>query len=93
METVFDDYINEQVGKENKVVEPRRGKVPLSGDDSGNKYLQSLLVNKTLTSSHLQKQIKLTTELNHYYKAGLELIKICIKNGSKVSDVIPEPFN
>ena len=93
METVFNDYINEQVGEEDEVVKPQCRKVPLSGDDSGDKYSQSLLIDKTLTSSHLQKRIKLTTKLNHYYKAGLKLIKIHNKNSSKVSNIIPDPLN
>ena len=53
METVFNDYINKQVGEENKVVKPWRRKVLLSSDDLGNKYLQSLLVNKMFTSLRL----------------------------------------
>ena len=95
METVFDDYINKQVGEEDKeVVKPRRRKVPyISSDNLGDKYLQSLLVNKNLTSLRSQKRIKLTTKLNCYYNAGLELIKIRNKNGSKVSDVVPDPLN
>ena len=95
METVFDDYINEQVDEEDEeVVELRRRKVPcISGDDSGDEYSQSLLVDEDLTSSRSQKRIKLTTELNRYYDAGLEFIKIRDKNGSEVNDVLPDPLN
>ena len=41
METVFNNYINKQVGKEDKeVVKPRYRKVPyISSNDLGNKYL------------------------------------------------------
>ena len=93
MEIVFDDYINEQVGEEDKIIEPQCRKVPLSGNNLGDEYSQPLLVDEMLTSSHSQKCIKLTTKLNCYYEAGLKLIKICDKNGSKVSDVVPDPFN
>jgi hAT family C-terminal dimerisation region len=95
MEIVFNNYINEQVDKEDKeVVKLRRRKVPcISGDDSGNEYSQSLLVDEDLTSLRSQKRIKLTTELNRYYDAGLEFIKIRDKNGSEVNDVLPDPLN
>jgi len=95
METVFNDYINEQVNKEDEeVVKLRRRKVPyISGDNSGNKYSQSLLVDKDLTFLRSQKQIKLTTEFNRYYDAGFKLIKIRDKNGSKVNDVLLDPLN
>ena len=94
MDIVFDDYVNEQADKEDKVVKLQHRKVPcISGDDSGNKYSQSLLVNEDLTSSRSQKRIKLTTELNRYYDVGLELIKIRDKNGNEVNDVILDPLN
>ena len=95
METVFDDYINEQVDEEDEeVVELRRRKVPcISGDDSGDEYSQSLLVDEDLTSLRSQKRIKLTTKLNRYYDVGLKLIKIRNKNGNKVNDVLPDPLN
>ena len=52
MEIVFNNYINKQVDKEDEeVVKLRRRKVPcISGNDSGDEYSQSLLVNKNLTS-------------------------------------------
>ena len=51
METLFNKYITKQEGKDIKdVVKLWRRKVPLiSSDDLGNKYLQSLLINKSLT--------------------------------------------
>ena len=94
MDIVFDDYVNEQVDEEDKVVELRCRKVPcISGDDSGDEYSQSLLVDKDITSSRTQKRIKLTTELNRYYDTGLEFIKIRDKNGSEVNNVVPDPLN
>jgi len=95
METVFNDYINEQVDKEDEeVIKLQCRKVPCTpSDDSGNKYSQSLLVNKDFTSSRSQKQIKLTTELNYYYNASLKFIKIRDKNGSEVNDVVLDPLN
>jgi len=55
METVFNNYINEQVDKKDKeVIKLRRRKVLCTfGDDLNNKYLQSLLVNKDFISSRL----------------------------------------
>jgi hypothetical protein len=52
MEIVFNNYINKQADKEDKeVVKLRRRKVPyISGDDLGDEYSQSLLVDKDLTS-------------------------------------------
>jgi len=52
METLFNEYINKQVDKEDKEpVEPRRRKVPYkSDDDSADEYAQSLVVDKSLTS-------------------------------------------
>jgi len=95
METVFDDYVNEQVDEEDEeVVKLRRRKVPcISGDDLGDEYSQSLLVDEDLTSSRSQKRIKLTTKLNCYYDAGLKFIKIRNKNGNEVNDVVLDPLN
>ena len=95
MEIVFDDYINKQINEENKkVVELQHRKVLcISGNNLSNKYLQSLLVNKNFISSHSQKQIKLTTELNYYYNTGLKFIKIRNKNNSKVNNILPNPLN
>jgi len=64
-----------------------------SSDDSSDEYPQSLLVNEDLISLRSQKRIKLTMELNRYYDAGLKLVKIYNKNGSKVNDVVPDPLN
>ena len=95
METVFNNYINEQVDEEDEeVVELQHRKVPcISSNDLGDEYSQFLLVDEDLTSSYSQKQIKLTTKLNCYYNAGLELIKIRDKNGNEVNNVLPDPLN
>ena len=95
IKTLFDEYITEQEGKDIKeIVELRRRKVPhISGDDSGDEYLQSLLIDKSLTSLRSQKRIKLTTELDRYYDAGLEFIKIWGKDDSEVNNVVPDSLN
>jgi len=95
MEIVFGNYVNKQADKEDKeVVKLQHRKVPcISGDNSGNEYSQSLLVDENLTSLRSQKWIKLTTKLNRYYDAGLEFIKICDKNGNKVNNVVLDPLN
>jgi len=51
METLFNDYINKQVDKEDKkLVKPQRRKVPYrSNDNSANEYTQSLVVDESLT--------------------------------------------
>ena len=95
METLFNEYITKQEGIDIKeIVKLRRRKVLYtSSNNLGNKYLQSLLINKSLTSLRSQKRIKLTTELNRYYNAGLKFIKIWGKDDSKVNDVVPDPLN
>ena len=96
METLFNDYINKQVDKEDKEpAEPQRRKVPYKSDNnSANKYTQSLVIDKSLTSSKRnQKRIKLASKLDRYYDAGLELIKIRSNNGNKRNDVVPNPLN
>jgi len=55
--------------------------------------LQSLLIDKSLTSLRSQKRIKLTTELDRYYDAGLEFIKIWGKDDSEVNNVVPDSLN
>jgi len=94
METLFDEYINEQVDEEDEEpVEPRRRKVPYkSDDDSADEYAQSLVVDESLTSSKRnQKRVKLASELDRYYDAGLEFIKIS-SDGYERNDV-PDPLN
>lgn len=95
METLFNEYITKQEGKDIKeVVKLWYRKVPLiSSDNLGNKYSQSLLINKSLTSLRLQKRIKLTTKLNRYYNIGLKFIKIWGKDNSKVNNVVLDPLN
>ena len=57
MEIVFGNYVNKQADKEDKeVVKLQHRKVPcISGDNSGNEYSQSLLVDENLTSLRSQK--------------------------------------
>ncbi len=96
METLFDDYINEQVDEEDEEpAEPRRRKVPYkSDDDSADEYTQSLVVDECLTSlKRNQKRIKLASELERYYDPGLELIKIRSDDGNERNDVVPDPLN
>ena len=95
METLFNEYITKQEGKDIKeIVKLWCRKVPYtSSDNLGDKYSQSLLINKSLTSLRSQKQIKLTTKLNRYYNAGLKFIKICNKNGNKVNNIVLDPLN
>ena len=52
METLFDKYINKQVDKEDEeLVELRHRKVPYkSDDDLADEYVQSLVVDESLTS-------------------------------------------
>jgi len=95
METIFTNYINDQEDKEDKKpVKLRRRKVPCkSDDDSADEYAQSLVIDESLTSCRRsQKRIKLASELNRYYDAGLKLIKIRTNNGNKVNDVVPDPL-
>jgi hypothetical protein len=95
METTFAEYISDQEDEEDgEQVEPRRRKVPCkSDDDSADEYAQSLVVDESLTSStRNQKRIKLASELDRYYDAGLELIKIRTDDGDEVNDVVPDPL-
>ena len=95
IETIFTDYINDQENEEDeKLVELRRRKVPCkSDDDSADEYAQSLVVDESLTSCRRsQKRIKLASELDRYYDAGLELIKIRTDDGDEVNDVVPDPL-
>ena len=56
--------------------------------------MQSLVVDKSLTSSKRnQKRIKLASELDRYYDAGLEFIKIRSDDGNERNDVVPDPLN
>ena len=52
METLFDDYINEQVDKEDEeLAEPQCRKVLYKSDDNlADKYTQSLVIDKSLIS-------------------------------------------
>ena len=95
METLFNKYITKQEGKDiEEIVKLQRRKGPyISSDNLGDKYLQSLLINESLISLRLQKQIKLTTKLNRYYNIGLEFIKIWGKDNSEVNNIVPDPLN
>jgi hypothetical protein len=96
METLFNDYINKQVDKEDKEPsKPQYRKVPYkSNNNLANKYTQSLVVDKSLTSlKRNQKRIKLASKLNRYYNAGLKLIKNRSNNGNKRNNVVPDPLN
>jgi len=56
--------------------------------------MQSLVVDKSLTSlKRNQKRIKLASELDCYYNAGLKFIKIRSKDGNKRNNVVPNPLN
>ena len=96
METLFNNYINKQINKEDEeLVEPQRRKVPYKFDDDlANKYVQSLVVNKSfILLKRNQKYIKLTSELNRYYNTGLKFIKICFDDSNKQNNVISNPLN
>ena len=94
METIFADFINDQEDEEDEqLVEPRRRKVPRkSDDDSADEYAQSLVIDESLTSTRNRKRIKLASELDRYYDAGLEFIKIRTNDGDEVNDVVPDPL-
>ena len=56
--------------------------------------MQSLVVDESLTSlKRNQKRIKLASELDCYYDAGLEFIKIRSEDGNERNDVVPDPLN
>ncbi len=95
IETLFNEYITEQESEDIKeIIKLQCRKVPYtSSNNSGNKYSQSLLIDKSFTSLYSQKRIKLTTKLNRYYNTGLKFIKIQGKDNSKVNNIIPDPLN
>jgi len=56
--------------------------------------MQSLVIAKSLTSlKRNQKRIKLASELDCYYNAGLEFIKINSEDGNKWNNIVPNPLN
>jgi len=86
MESVFASYIEDQDDEEDEELpEQHRQRVPRKPDDDRvDEYALSLVVDESLsTSTRAQKRIKLASELERYYDAGLELQKIVNEDGNE----------